>query len=75
MSPAKFKAIRVELGLTQEELGQMLGFAGKNPICKIETGARNPNKLTVAIMEILHELPPKKSTELIQLLKTHMENN
>lgn len=72
MSPSKFKAIREKLGLKQEELAQVLGLSGKTAVSNIETGVRNPSKLGIAVMEILNEFSPRKSQELIELLKKHI---
>lgn len=72
MSPSKFKAIREKLGLKQEELAQVLGLSGKTAVSNIETGVRNPSKLGIAVMEILNESSPRKSQELIELLKKHI---
>lgn len=72
MSSAKFKKIRENLELTQEEIAQVLGLSGKKAVSNIETGVRNPSKLALAIMEILNELSPRKSKELIELLKIHI---
>jgi DNA-binding XRE family transcriptional regulator len=72
VSPSKFKAIREKLGLKQEELAQVLGLSGKTAVSNIETGVRNPSKLGIAVMEILNESSPRKSQELIELLKKHI---
>jgi len=72
VSSAKFKKIRENLELTQEEIAQVLGLSGKKAVSNIETGVRNPSKLALAIMEILNELSPRKSKELIELLKIHI---
>lgn len=72
MSPSKFKAIRENLGLNQDELAQVLGLSGKTAVSNIETGVRNPNKLAMAVMEILNESSPRRAKELIELLKTNV---
>lgn len=72
MSPSKFKAVREKLGLSQDELAQVIGLSGKKAVSNIETGVRNPSKLGAAIMEILHESSPRKAKELIDLLKAHI---
>jgi DNA-binding XRE family transcriptional regulator len=72
VSPSKFKAIRENLGLNQDELAQVLGLSGKTAVSNIETGVRNPNKLAMAVMEILNESSPRRAKELIELLKTNV---
>lgn len=72
MSSAKFKATREKLGLTQDEVAQVLGFSGKAAISNIETGVRSPSKLAMAVLEVLAELPRKDSQKLIELLRTHI---
>ncbi len=69
MSPTQFKAIRERLGLSQEELAQVLCLSGKKVVSNIETGVRNPGRLVVVIMQILDELPAKKAKELMGLLQ------
>lgn len=73
MSPDKFKAIREKLGLTQTELAEIFGFAGRQPISHIETGFRTPSFIYQTLMSILDSLPEKKAMELIELLSEHMK--
>ncbi|HWU44147.1 MAG TPA: helix-turn-helix domain-containing protein [Bdellovibrio sp.] len=72
MSSAKFKATREKLGLTQEEVAQVLGFSGKTAISNIETGVRSPSKLAMAVLEVLAELPKKDSQRFVELLRKHI---
>ena len=37
----RIKEVRIELGLSQEELAKRLGLKSKSTICKIETGDDN----------------------------------
>lgn len=69
MSSPRFKKLREQLELTQEELAEVLGLSGKQAISNIETGVRNPSKLSMAILEILNELPKKEALKLIELLR------
>jgi len=64
----QFKAIREKLQLSQEELAQLLCLSGKQAISNIETGFRNPSKLTMVLMEAFVKLPEKRSKELQSLL-------
>lgn len=72
MSSSRFKEIREQLGLTQEELSEVLGLSGKKAVSNIETGNRNPSTLAIAVMEILNELPRKESLKLMQRLKKYV---
>lgn len=72
MSYKRFKIIREYLGLTQEEVSLMFGLADRSVVNRYESGARSPSKLTMAIMEILNELPKKDSQKLMDLLKNHV---
>jgi DNA-binding transcriptional regulator YiaG len=72
VSPLEFKSVRERLGLSQEELAQVLGLAGKKVVSNIETNVRNPSKLTMVIMSILDEALPRKAKELIELLRSHV---
>ena len=72
MTPEQFKSIRVDhLDLSQEELAIVLGLAGKKVISNIEVGLRNPSHLTVALMGLLADMPKKKATELVDLIRTY----
>lgn len=73
MSPDKFKSIREKLGLTQEELSELLGLSGRKPISHFETGFRKPSPLIQAIMSLLGSLSERKAVELIELLSEHMK--
>ncbi len=68
MNGKRFKQIREDLGLSQDQLAQMLGFSSKQAVSNIETGFRNPSNLVTAVMLILKELPKKRSLELQTLL-------
>ncbi len=72
MSPKRFKDIRLQLDLTQEEIAQILGVADKTVINRYEAGSRKPSNLMSAVMEILAESSSRKATELIDLLRKHM---
>ena len=47
----RLKALRMEKGLTQEELGNQLGLAN-NTISRYETGSNEPLKLRIAEMQL-----------------------
>ena len=73
MRPDKFKSIREKLGLTQEELSDLLGLSGRKPISHFETGFRKPSPLIQAIMSLLGSLSERKAAEFIELLTEHMK--
>lgn len=69
MSPAEFKRIRNEMGLSQTELAEILGLSGRLPITHYETGVRNPSILIAALMRLLDQLSEKESRKLQEKLK------
>ncbi len=68
MKGLEFKTIREELGLTQDELSEILCLSGKKVVSNIEREVRNPSLLTVVLMRLLAGLSQKKSKELQSLL-------
>lgn len=68
MKGLEFKTIREELGLTQDELSQILCLSGKKVVSNIEREVRNPSLLTVVLMRLLVGVSQKKSKELQNLL-------
>ena len=64
MTGSEFKAIREELGLSQELLAEVLCLSGKQAVSNIETEFRNPSKLLTVLMRVFIELPDKRSKEL-----------
>lgn len=68
MKGTEFKKIREQLGLTQDELAEVLCLSSKTAISNIETGFRNPSLLIAVLMRLLSDLPPKRSKELQNLL-------
>lgn len=53
MTSEEFRALRLQLGLTQSELGAIMGIEQEN-ISRIENGTRQPTKIQAAF--ILHIL-------------------
>lgn len=64
MTGEQFKEIREKLGLSQVELAEVLCLSGKQSVSNIETGQRNPSRLSAALMRLFIELPEKRSKEL-----------
>ena len=55
MTPAEeFRSSRATLGMTQQQLGEALGFRrGKVTICDIEKGRHNPRETVVLLLRAL----------------------
>ena len=68
VTSSELKRIRLKLGMTQEQLAELLGMSSKNTICNIEVGTRNPGDLVGIILGVLDDLPEKKAKELIELM-------
>ena len=68
MKAAEFRRIRVKFEMNQDEFSDLLGLSGKKVVSSIETGARNPSKLTAIILGVLDSLPKRKAGELIELM-------
>lgn len=68
MRGLEFKTIREQLGLTQDELSEVLCLSGKKVVSNIEREVRNPSLLTIVLLRLLAGLPQKKSKELQSLL-------
>ena len=50
MTPAEILAARKALGLTQEQLAEVMGMRGKTTISEWEGGKRNPTAAAVRLM-------------------------
>lgn len=72
MSPDQFKKNREKLGLTQEQLAEVIGVSGKVTISHYETGFRKPSLLTEALISLLNSLPERKANELIEQISEHI---
>jgi len=55
MTPAEeFRTARAELGMTQQQLGDALGFKrGKQTVCDIEKGRHKPRETVVLLLRAL----------------------
>lgn len=74
MSPAKFKAIREQLGLTQSDLAEFLGLSGQVPISHFETGFRTPSPLIAGLMSYLGRLSVRRAADMIEELGSHVHS-
>lgn len=68
MTGKQFKTAREKLDLSQDQLASVLGFSGKQSISNIERGRVNAGKLTASVLQLLIDLPEKRSKELQELL-------
>ena len=66
MKGQEFKNIRTRLGLTQEELADVLGLSGKKAIGNIETDFRQPSVLTIIVMLFLDNLESGKARTMMR---------
>lgn len=73
MRGSEFKDIRDELGLTQDELAEVLCLSGKVAISNIETGFRNPSLLTIVLMRVLSGLTKNRSKEFQKIILSFRE--
>ena len=71
MNAIDFRRVRMELQMTQEEFAGLLGLSGKKAVSHIETGIRNPSKLTKTFLTVLDNLPKRKAEELVELMLKH----
>jgi DNA-binding transcriptional regulator YiaG len=69
MTGEEFRAIREHLGLSREEMAELLGLSGYTAVSNIELGHRNPSKLAQMVLRALKSLPPKQAKTLIVLLR------
>ena len=60
MTPERFRAIRKQLGLTQEGLAELIGYRRAAQITVIETGKRPVPHLLGLLMEAWAELDNRK---------------
>jgi transcriptional regulator with XRE-family HTH domain len=68
MKGSQFKKVRERLGLSQEELAEVLCLSSKQAVSNIETGFRNAGGLAATLMRVLEGLSERQAKELCQLL-------
>lgn len=73
MIGSEFKAIRERLDLSQDELAVLLCLSGKQAVSNIETGFRNPSKLSAVLMLVFDSLSDAKFKELKSLILKHSD--
>lgn len=54
MTSAEFRALRISLGLTQAELGEIMDMLPTN-IARIESGDRQPTKIQAAFLRYISQ--------------------
>ena len=65
------RRIREKLGLTRDELARLLCLSTYNSVMNIETGFRNPGKLTAKLLRYLDSISKPKALTLIEELNRH----
>lgn len=74
MTGKEFKFLREQLQLSQEELAVLLCLSGKQAVSNIETGFRNPSRLSSVLLRVLTSLSAAKFKELQSLLLKYSED-
>ena len=67
MRPSNIKELRINLGLTQEQMAYALGIA-KLTMSQYETGFRKPGPTVLILLAVLDSIPRKRALELIEIL-------
>jgi len=71
MKSEEVRRIREKLGLTRDEFAMLLCLSTYNSIMNIETGFRNPGKLSIKLLRYLDSLSKQKALQLIEELNRH----
>lgn len=74
MTGKEFKSLREQLQLSQEELAILFCLSGKQAVSNIETGFRNPSRLSSVLLRVLTSLSTAKFKELQSLLLKYSED-
>lgn len=59
----------MKLEMNQEQFAELLGLSGFKAVSNIETGVRNPSRLTAIILGVLDSLPKRKAEEFVELMQ------
>ena len=73
MKGPEFKLIREELGLSQRQASELLGYSGKTAVSNLEAKSAHPAFLACVVMRLLQRLSVKRSKELQQQLLEQAE--
>lgn len=68
MSPNNIKELRIDLGLTQEQMAYALGIAILT-MSQYETGFRKPGPTVLILLTVLDSIPRKRALGLIEMLE------
>jgi len=71
MKADEFRAVRKRLGLSRDEIAEVLGLSGYNAVSNIELGLRNPSRLAQMLLRALDSLPAKQAKSFMDLLRRH----
>ncbi len=71
MNGTTVKHIREKLGLSREDLAELLCLSGYRTMMNIETDFRRPGKLAIRLLRYLDSIPKSKALRLIKELNRH----
>jgi DNA-binding transcriptional regulator YiaG len=57
--------------MTQEEVAEVFGLAGRNAVSRWETGRRNPNETARRLLRLLNEVPKSEAKHIMERLKRY----
>jgi DNA-binding transcriptional regulator YiaG len=68
MSAGDIRKLRARLDLSQEDLAQAFGLAGRLVVYRWESGKRIPGVTIVRLVRLLNDLPKAKALEMLKRL-------
>ena len=71
MDGEEVRKIREKLGLTHEEMAELLCLSGYQSMMNIETGFRQPAKFSAKVLSYIDSLSKQKALALIEELNRH----
>jgi len=71
MNASELRKLRESLGMSRDDLAELLCLSGYSSVMNIETGFRKPSKLAVRLLRYLESLPKAKALAHIEELKRH----
>lgn len=71
MSSSEIEQLRKKLSLSQEELAQLLGLAGRVIVYRWESGLREPSEVLRRLFCYLNDLSKEEALQLLNKLATY----
>ena len=71
MSAKEVERLRMKLGLSQAELAEALGLAGRGVVYRWESGARAPNEALRRLFCYLDDLSEDEARTVVEKLSTY----